>query len=870
MRSYRSDEEDSAQGMIWQVARATSAAPTFFSSITFGNPPANYVDGAVVHNNPIRLLMREVTKVWGDDAELACVLSIGTGTPTTRRLGTLGHQILTTCAKLATRSEKIAQDFQADQGGRLQKDGKYFRFNVAQGLQSVKLEEWQAIDLMDASTRTYLNGVDDEVGKCSRQLGKGMEGERMTLLTKEILSTSPRSVETELETFVHSSSPRIQTGFRTSLPPASSPTGHTAPEYVDITRTSSRYFTGRKGVLESLQQYFSLDKRTSAQVAVLIGLGGMGKTQTALQYFEERRSSYSIALFIECNTKQECIDAFVRFAHLVVDEELRLFPESTYMEAIQKLGFSGLLEEQNQSKQSPMDGQMRVVEAVKRWLGRQQETFMIIFDNADEPASINLNEFVPSTHRNGDIIITTRDRAARAFGRSFPIEEMSKDEAVDLLERASNMKFDTKKQKDTAAEITKVLGYLPLAIDLAGGYLTTSDSDLADFLPTYAVHARKLLSQEPHEGMFGYTKSALTTWEMSFKRLQTLSKQSAELLQVLGFINNQDICDLLYQTDNDIRNAKVPMPTFMKDSQEWSNPEDAFEFQEAFTYLLKLCLVKRNDEAPGTRTYNIHPVVHFWIKERLVPKDRALYARDALLFVAQALPSLQQSNPKAWAVHRRLYPHTQAAWSNIKKYAPPTHDAREIEILDALDIVATSFRQQGHYELAEEVFARAYQGSNRAYGPRDRKTLDSVARLASIHDIRSDYKKAEALYRLLFEGLTKGLGPEDRETLAALQNLANVLKYRGKTNEAERSYKQALDGRKRFGKEDADTLETMDALASLYIASGRPQEAEPLRLFVLKAREKQFGADNLETLGTMLDMGMLYSGQGDNERTLEL
>ncbi|KAJ6030963.1 tetratricopeptide repeat domain-containing protein [Penicillium canescens] len=869
MRSYRSDEEDSAQGTIWQVARATSAAPTFFSSITFGNPPANYVDGAMVHNNPIRLLMREVTKVWGDDAELFCVLSIGTGTPTTRKLGTLGHQILSACAKLATHAENIARDFKADQGGRLQKEGKYFRFNVAQGLQGVKLEEWQAFDLMDASTRTYLNDVELEVDACSRRLGKGTEGETMSQLTQEVLPSFPRSVETELKASIPSSSPTIKAGFRASLPPAPSLTGHTAPEYVDIIRASSRYFTGRTEVLKSLQQYFSSVKRASARVAVLIGLGGMGKTQTALQYFEHRRSSYSIALFVECNTKQECIEAFVRFAHLVVDEELRQFPESTYIEAVQKLGFSGLLKEQNQSKQSPTYGQMRVVEAVKRWLGRQQGTFLIIFDNADEPSSVNLDKFVPS-HRNGDIIITTRDKAATAFGQPFPIEEMPKDEAVALLEKASNMIFDTKARRDTAAEIAKTLGYLPLAIDQAGGYLTYSDSDLADFLPTYALHARSLLSQVPNDGMLGYKQSAFTTWEMSFERLQILSKKSAELLQVLGFINNQDICDRLYKTGNGIRNATISMPTFMKDSQEWSTQEDAFGFHEAFTCLSKLCLVKRNDEAPGTRTYNIHPVVHVWIRERLSPKDRALYARDALLLVAQSLPSLQQSKAKAWAVHRRLYPHTQAAWTNVKQYAPPSNDGREVAILDALDIVATSFRQQGHYELAEEVLFRAYQGSKRAYGPLDRKTLHNAERLASVYDIRGEFKKAEALYRLLFDSLTNVLGPGNRKTLAALQNLANVLKYRGKSDEAERSYKQALEGRKRFGEEDADTLETMDALASLYYASSRPQEAEPLRLFVLKAREKRFGADNLETLGTVLDMGMLYSGLGDNERTLEL
>lgn len=75
---------------------------------------------------------------------------------------------------------------------------------------------------------------------------------------------------------------------------------------------------------------------------------------------------------------------------------------------------------------------------------------------------------------------------------------------------------------------------------------------------------------------------------------------------------------------------------------------------------------------------------------------------------------------------------------------------------------------------------------------------------------------------------------------------------------------------KKLGEDDPDTLETMHALASLYYASGRSGEAETLRLFVLNSREELLGVDNLESLGTVLDMGMLYSGRGDNERTLEL
>jgi len=156
--------------MIWQAARATSAAPTFFPAITFGNPPSEYVDGALVHNNPIRLLMRETSSVWGSDVKFSCVLSVGTGTPQTRKLGSMGHQVLLACAKLATHSENIARNFKADNMDGLVKENVYFRFNVIQGLQDIRLDGWQALGLIDAATKAYLSEATADVEACSKRL----------------------------------------------------------------------------------------------------------------------------------------------------------------------------------------------------------------------------------------------------------------------------------------------------------------------------------------------------------------------------------------------------------------------------------------------------------------------------------------------------------------------------------------------------------------------------------------------------------------------------------------------------------------------------------------------------------------------------
>ena len=56
LRSYRSSWEPGTGCTVWQAARATSAAPFLFPPIQFGFPPANYIDGGLRYNNPVRAL----------------------------------------------------------------------------------------------------------------------------------------------------------------------------------------------------------------------------------------------------------------------------------------------------------------------------------------------------------------------------------------------------------------------------------------------------------------------------------------------------------------------------------------------------------------------------------------------------------------------------------------------------------------------------------------------------------------------------------------------------------------------------------------------------------------------------------------------
>ncbi|KAF8854495.1 FabD/lysophospholipase-like protein [Acephala macrosclerotiorum] len=142
---------------IWEAARATSAASTFFEPIAIGPNGQTYVDGALGFNNPIRLLDRESRDLWPDDDRV--FLSIGTGSAPG---GSLEGNLLTLATRLneiLVETEKTAEGFLKDNQA-LAAAHRYYRFNVYHGLGHIGLEEYKARQQIYAATATYLETMD--------------------------------------------------------------------------------------------------------------------------------------------------------------------------------------------------------------------------------------------------------------------------------------------------------------------------------------------------------------------------------------------------------------------------------------------------------------------------------------------------------------------------------------------------------------------------------------------------------------------------------------------------------------------------------------------------------------------------------------
>lgn len=165
-RTYPVRTLASANCRIWEAARATSAAPTFFKRIAIGEEgqaKEEFIDGGLGCNNPAIQVLEEARNIFGNNRLVRCLVSIGTGHPGTIGLAkpdafqkVLHTKLIDVLKKIATDCEDTANGLSA----RFKDLEKfYFRFNVVHGAEGISLEEWEKMGELTEHTKAYMTEV---------------------------------------------------------------------------------------------------------------------------------------------------------------------------------------------------------------------------------------------------------------------------------------------------------------------------------------------------------------------------------------------------------------------------------------------------------------------------------------------------------------------------------------------------------------------------------------------------------------------------------------------------------------------------------------------------------------------------------------
>jgi predicted acylesterase/phospholipase RssA len=182
-RSYPSPRGNPSlynQTKIWEAARATSAAPTFFEPIRIGPTDRTFGDGATGANNPINELWNEAIDIYNGeslDQNLACILSIGTGVPNLKKFGKGVKEVVDSITRIATQTENTADSFNRSHSELSVGQQRYFRFNTPRGLAEVGLDEASEAGTIEDMTDVYLG--DENTVKQIRQCATMIAGDNL-------------------------------------------------------------------------------------------------------------------------------------------------------------------------------------------------------------------------------------------------------------------------------------------------------------------------------------------------------------------------------------------------------------------------------------------------------------------------------------------------------------------------------------------------------------------------------------------------------------------------------------------------------------------------------------------------------------------
>ena len=205
-------------------------------------------------------------------------------------------------------------------------------------------------------------------------------------------------------------------------------------------------FTGRQQELQNLSDILKDAGKEQWRVAVLHGLGGIGKTDIVLHYAWHNQAAYSSVVWIAATSIETLKRSFIQVAenliqHLVGNYRLA---HPDYMEIASTLGIHGLINASGQLVYNAESvDQDRIVAAVPRWLATKgNDQWLLIFDNVDDFKVIDKVKHFPQ-NSSGAIIITSRRRGFAQWGTgSFEVNNMDQKDSLDLLMKRAQLSWN--------------------------------------------------------------------------------------------------------------------------------------------------------------------------------------------------------------------------------------------------------------------------------------------------------------------------------------------------------------------------------------------------------------------------------------------
>ncbi|MCX6676857.1 MAG: FxSxx-COOH system tetratricopeptide repeat protein [Methanothrix sp.] len=479
---------------------------------------------------------------------------------------------------------------------------------------------------------------------------------------------------------------------------------------------SNPNFTGREKFLDELHQ--SLEQAVSGQkkIFALVGNGGMGKTQIALQHAHRPENNFKYVWWLRSEEPTTLLDDYVGIA-----EDLKL-PGWDLRDTEQ------------------------TVKSVKRWLeGECSSNWLLVFDNAQKPD--DLMRYLPVAGR-GQAIITSRlsvwDGMAKTLEVGVFQRDGKQDESVEFL-----LKRTGQNDRKGAANLARELGDLPLALEQAGAYIKETGISFQDYLNRFKKDRKKLLG---HSKPLNYPDTVATTWEISFQAVQKEQSVAGDFLNLCAFLAPDAIPRWMLE-----EGAKLlPQPLA-------SCVQNAVELDECIAFLKRYSLINVAESL-----ISVHRLVQAVVQDRLSDEEQRMWAESALKLVNEAF-SFGQFDQETWEKCSRLSSHAFHASEHAQRL-----EVSSQETANLLTNLGNYLHNRMELASARSVLERALAIDEKALGPEHTSVATIANNLGLVLKDLGDLEGAKSCFERALKIFEMRLGKDHPNAVLVRNNLLSL------------------------------------------------------------------------------------------------
>lgn len=612
-------------------------------------------------------------------------------------------------------------------------------------------------------------------------------------------------------------------------------------------------FVGREDLLKQLRQRLAEPGATAVLPEALHGLGGVGKSQTVIEYLYRHADDYDLIWWIAAEHPTQIRNSFVELARRL---------------EISTIGGAD-------------NAERAVLEALRK--GEPYSRWILVFDNADQPDTIK-NYLLRTTGSTGHVVVTSRNSQWGSVARSVEIDLFTRQESIELLHRRGG-----EIAEGDADRLAEALGDLPLAVEQAATWRAQTGMPVWEYLELLEENRAELLQM-------GTTSEdqlpVAAVWNVPLNQLRADHPEALALLQICAFFGPEPITRRVF---SGVPEARVP------DSQQElrSALSDPITLNSSIREINRYSLAKIDHRS---NTLQLHRLVQAVLKNRVPDDQREDMQHVAHVLLVNGDPN-DPDNTTNWPRYAELLPHAittdamrcHASWVrglmiNLVRYLMNIGDyesgrelsgqawriwrdeigERDLQTLTMARHYGLILRRQQQFQEARELNRRTYDLMLAEYGE-DHETMLSVAEAVAL-DLRGEGRFVEelAMRQDIYERATRTLGADDPQTLNYGFGLCGSLRALGEYFRAreldEDIYRRRLVV---HGPDHTRTFVSLDGIAMDLRECGLYLEAVRIGQDSLAKQREILGRDHLRVVGALRNVAVARRKAGDPAAAFE-